>query len=133
LGKSVQLGTTNNVDERSFHYLCTKNSFSIFWVPQIDIFVKELSKLNMKIGPKQSPKIVDNLGFKIQHLVGQKNIFRYFLIFRHLSADSAGSESNLNYKCFIVCSRFFEKNIFMCTSCYFFIDLQKNSQDSTPI
>jgi hypothetical protein len=40
-------------------------------VPQIDIFVKELPKLNLTIGPKESPKIVDHLGFTVQHLVEQ--------------------------------------------------------------
>jgi hypothetical protein len=40
-------------------------------VPQIDIFVKELPKLNLTIGPKESPKIVDHLGFIVQHLVEQ--------------------------------------------------------------
>jgi hypothetical protein len=73
-------------------------------VAQIDVFVKELPKLNFIIEPKQSPKKVYNLGFTIQHLVEQKPICRYFLIFQQLSADSAGSGPNLNYKCFIVCS-----------------------------
>jgi hypothetical protein len=40
-------------------------------MPQIDNFVKELPKLNFTIGPKESPKIVDHLGFTIQHLVEQ--------------------------------------------------------------
>jgi hypothetical protein len=133
LCKSVRLGMTNNVAEGSFHFFCTKNSIFIFWVTQIDVLVKELPKFNLKIGPKQSQKILEHLRFKIQHLVEQKTIYRYFLIFWQLSADSAGSGPNLNYKCFIVCSRFFEKNIFRCTSCYFIIDLQKVSQDSTHI
>jgi hypothetical protein len=72
---------TNNVVEGSFHFLCMKKSFFIFRVPHIDIFVKELPKINLKIGPKQSPKKVYNLGFTIQHLVEQKSICRYFLIF----------------------------------------------------
>jgi hypothetical protein len=40
-------------------------------VPQIDIFLKELPKLNLTNGPKESPKIVDHLGFTVQHLVEQ--------------------------------------------------------------
>jgi hypothetical protein len=62
---------TNNVAKGSFYFLCMKNSFFIFRVPQIDFFVKELPKFNLAIGPKQFPKIVDHLGFIIQHLVQQ--------------------------------------------------------------
>jgi hypothetical protein len=39
-------------------------------------------------------------------------------------ADSVGSGSNLNYKCLIVCSWFFEKNIFRFTIIYFIRDPQ---------
>jgi hypothetical protein len=133
LCKCVRLRMTNNVPEGSFYFFCTKNLFFIFWVTQIGVFVKELPKFNFKIGPKQSQKILEHLGFKIQHLVGQKIIYRYFLIFWQLSADSVGSGPNLNYKCFIVCSWFFSKNIFRCISWYFIRDLQKVSQDSTHI
>jgi hypothetical protein len=45
-------------------------------VPQIDVFVKELPKINLKIGTKQSPKILEHLGFKDQHLVEQKTFCR---------------------------------------------------------
>jgi hypothetical protein len=62
---------TNNVTEESFQFFRTKKSFFIFGVPQIDIFVKELPKLNLTIGPKESPKIADHLGFTVQHLVEQ--------------------------------------------------------------
>jgi hypothetical protein len=55
----------------SFHFLYTKKSFFIYRVPQIDVFVKELPKLVLKIRPKQFPKIVDHLGFTIQYLVEQ--------------------------------------------------------------
>jgi hypothetical protein len=47
-------------------------------VPQIDIFMKEVPKLNLKIRPKQSPKILEHLGFKDQHFVEQKIIYMYF-------------------------------------------------------
>jgi hypothetical protein len=62
---------TNDVVEGSFHFLCTKKSLFIFLVPQIDVFVKDLLKFNLTIGPKQSSKILDHSGFKIQHLVEQ--------------------------------------------------------------
>jgi hypothetical protein len=52
---------TNNVAEGNFHFLCMKKSFSIFRVPQINIFVKELPKFNLAIEPKQSLKIIDHL------------------------------------------------------------------------
>jgi hypothetical protein len=66
-------------------------------VPQIDIFVKDVPKFNLKIGPKQYPKILEHLGFKDQHFIEQKIICRYFLIFQQLSADLVGSGPNLNY------------------------------------
>jgi hypothetical protein len=56
---------TNNVAEESFHFSLHKMLFFIFLVPQIDIFVKEIPKFNLKIGPKESPKILDHLGFTI--------------------------------------------------------------------
>jgi hypothetical protein len=62
---------TNNVAEGSFHFFCMKNSFFIFCVTQIDVLVKELPKFNLKIGTKQSQKILEHLGFTIQHLVEQ--------------------------------------------------------------
>jgi hypothetical protein len=39
-----------------------------------------------------------------------------------ISADSAESGSNLNYRCFIVCSCFFSKFIFRYTTIYFIRD-----------
>jgi hypothetical protein len=69
--RSVRLEMTNNVAEGSFHFLSMKNSFFIYRVPQIDVFVKDLPKHNVNIVPKQSPKIVDHLEFQIQHLVEQ--------------------------------------------------------------
>jgi hypothetical protein len=55
-----------------------KEVFTIFACKSIllgatSYHVREIPKFNMKIGPKQSPKIVDYLGFKNQHLVEQKN------------------------------------------------------------
>jgi hypothetical protein len=34
-------------------------------VAQIDVLMKELPKINLKIGQKQSQKILEHLGFKI--------------------------------------------------------------------
>jgi hypothetical protein len=56
LRKSVRLGMTNNIAEGSFHFFCTKNSFFIFCVTQIDVLVKELPKFNLKIGPNNLKK-----------------------------------------------------------------------------
>jgi hypothetical protein len=68
--KIVRLGMTNNVDEGSFHFICTKKSFFLFSESHKSmLFVKELPKFNLKIGPKQFPKILYHLGFTIQHLV----------------------------------------------------------------
>jgi hypothetical protein len=81
LCKSVRLRMTNNVAEGSFYFFCTKNLFFIFWVTQVDVLLKELPKFNLKIRPKQSQKILEHLGFIIQHLIEQKTINRYFFNF----------------------------------------------------
>jgi hypothetical protein len=53
-----------------FIFFAQKSHF-YFLVPQMDVFVKDLLKFNLTIGSKQSPKILDHSGFKIQHLVEQ--------------------------------------------------------------
>jgi hypothetical protein len=62
---------TNNIADESFQFFCTKNLFFIFRVTQIDVFVEELPKFNLKNGPKQFPKILYHLGITIQQLVEQ--------------------------------------------------------------
>jgi hypothetical protein len=69
LCKSVRLGMTNNVAEESFHFLYTKNSFSIFWVAKMSAFVKQLPKFTMITGATLCLKILYHLGFKVHHLV----------------------------------------------------------------
>jgi hypothetical protein len=61
---------TNNIAEGSFHFLCTKNSFFYFLSGANRCF-SELAKFNFTIVPKESPKILEHLGFKIQQLVKQ--------------------------------------------------------------
>ena len=53
------------------------------------------------------------------------------LSIRQNSTHSAGSGSNLNYMCIIVCSIFFEKIIFRYPSTYFICDTTMVLQDST--
>jgi hypothetical protein len=56
----IRLGMTNNVDVGSFHFRCTKNSFSIFqvqkkWV----IFAKHVPNFTFIIIPTHSSKLLD--------------------------------------------------------------------------
>ena len=55
---SLHLGITNNVAKGSFHFLCKKNPFSIFWVPQMSFFVKDLPYICCKIAPNKFYKIL---------------------------------------------------------------------------
>jgi hypothetical protein len=68
----------------------------------------------------------------IHHLFEWKKFFSLPSKNWQISADSAGSGSNLNYRCIIVCSCFFLKIIFRYKSIYFIIDPQIVMQYSTP-
>ena len=57
----VHLGIPNNVAEGSFHFLCTENSFSIFRVPEMRFFVKDLPYICFKIVPNQFSKILGHI------------------------------------------------------------------------
>ena len=53
----VHIGIPNNVDLGGFHFLCSKESFSIFRAPKRGFFVKDLPNVCCKIGPTQFSKI----------------------------------------------------------------------------
>jgi hypothetical protein len=62
---------TNNVAEGSFQIFLHEKVIFHFLSAINQYFVKDLPKFNFKIGPKQSPKILDHSGFTIHHLVEQ--------------------------------------------------------------
>ena len=128
---SVHLGVANNVAEESFYFLCTKKSFLIFRVQKMGFFVKDLPNICSKIEPQLLNKILDHMLFTNQ-MVGCRKVSIHLSWKRHISADSIGIGSNLNCRCFVVCSRFFEKIILRYTSTYFIRYTTLVLQDSTP-
>jgi hypothetical protein len=84
-----------------FHFLSTKNGF----------FVKHLPKLCFKNIPRQFEKIVYHILCTINQLFAWKRFYSHPSRNWQISADSVGSGSNLNYRCFIVCS-YLKKNYF---------------------
>ena len=57
----VHIGMENNVDLGSFHFHCTKEPFSLFQVPEMSFFVKDLPYICCKIGPNQFYKILGHI------------------------------------------------------------------------
>ena len=122
----------NKFAKGSFHFRRTKNAFFIFRVPKVGSFCEGSTKYLMSIWTNPflyytRPPFINKL---------QKFPCEMFLMHlcwkRQIAANSAGTGWNLNYKCLIVCSLFFQKIICKCTSTHFIRDLQRVLQDSTP-
>ena len=127
----VHLGMANNVDLGGFHCLWKKNPFFIFWAPKM-VFFKHLPRKHSKIGLPKFSILLDHIVCTNHRLVASQNISRYLSPKRQIVADSVGSGQNLNYRCLIVCSWFFQKIIFRFTAIYFMIDPQIVLKDYTP-
>ena len=97
-----------------FHFPNAKNGF----------FVKHLPRNHSKIGPPKFSRILDHIVCTNHQLVASQKISRYLSPKRQITVDSAGSGSNFNYRCLILCSWFFPKIIFRFTTIYFIIDTQ---------
>jgi hypothetical protein len=108
----VHLGMAKKIALESINYICTKNSFFIFLMLKLSYFVKHLPKISLKNGPPQIQIILYHILCIIHHFFAWKKLSRHPSRNWQNSADSAGSGSNLNYRCFIVCSYFFQKNHF---------------------
>ena len=116
---SMHIGMANKVSEGSFHFRFTKKSFPIFRVPKLGFFVKDLTNLGCKIVPCQFSKILYHISCAINQLVVCKKLFNHLSSKWQISADSAGTGSILNYKCFIVFSLFFVNFSFRYKSSHF--------------
>ena len=127
---SVHLGMANNVAEGSFHFLCTKKSFSIFGVPKIVFFCEERTKYLLQNGTTPFFKNIRPYFMSNYQMVACQQLSINLLSNRQISANSVGSGSNLNYNCFIDCSLFFLKIIFRYTCEYFIKDPPIVLQDS---
>ena len=66
----VHLGISNNVAYGTFHFLFTENTFSIFRVPEMSFFVKDLPYICCKIGPNLFYKILGHIQCTIDEMVG---------------------------------------------------------------
>ena len=122
----------NKVSEGSFYFRFTKKSFSIFRVPKLGFFVKDVTNLGCKIIPNKFSKILYHVSCAINQLVACKKLFNHLLSKWQISADSAGPGSILNHKCFIVFSLFFVNFSFRYKSSHFIRDSPVLLQDFTP-
>jgi hypothetical protein len=128
----VYLRMTNNVDLGSFNFHCTKNSFFIFLVQKLGFFVKHLPKVCYRNRTTKFKMIIYHILCIIHQLFARKRLYSHPSKNRQISVISVGSGSNLNYRCFIVCSCFSTKIIFSYTSIYFIRDPSSVCQDSIP-
>ena len=132
LCKSVHIVMGNKFVKGSFRFHCMKKPFFIFRVPKVGLFCEEPSKYLVWIWP--NPFLKNTRPYFINNWPNFP--CKLFLIHlswkRQIVVDSAGTGWNLNYKCLIVCSLFFQKFISRCTSTHFIRDPPRVLQDSTP-
>ena len=102
-----------------------KSHFSIFRVPKLVFFVKDIPNLGCKIVPNQFSKILYHISCGINQMVVCQKLFIHLSSKWQISAYSAGTRSNLNYKCFIVFSLFFANFFFRYKSSHFIKVLPK--------
>jgi hypothetical protein len=118
----VPLGMANNVQFGCFPFLGIKSSFFIFLAPKMGSFLKHLPKICFKSVPPYFYKILYHILCTIHHLFAWKKFSSHHPRNRQISIDLVESGSNLNYRCFIVCSCFSMKIIFRYISSYFIIE-----------
>ena len=120
------------VCQRKFSFSLHEKSFFIFRVPKVGSFCEGSTKYLMSIWTYPF------LYYTRPYLINNWPNFlcKMFLIHlcwkRQIAADLVGTGWNLNYKCLIVCSLFFQKIISRCKSTHFIRDLPRGLQDSTP-
>jgi hypothetical protein len=61
MGTHVHLRMANNVVQRSFQFYRVEKPFSIFGVPKLGFFVKQLPKLGLITGAHQFSKVLDHI------------------------------------------------------------------------
>jgi hypothetical protein len=61
MGTHVHLRMANNVVHRSFQFYHVEKPFSIFGVPKVGFFVKQLPKLALITGAHQFSKVLDHI------------------------------------------------------------------------
>ena len=115
-----------------FTYFAKKNAFSIFKVQKLGVFMKQLPRICLENAPPQHSHIVDHIVWEIHQLDASQQLSRHFSSFIQLSADLLGSVPNLNYRCFMVCSWFFQKIILRYASCHLMGDPIRVLQYLTP-
>ena len=129
---NMHLGSTDNVDEESFPFHCTKKPFSIFRVWKMGFFAKHQPQICCKTWEIHFLKILYHVICTNNQIVSSEKVSIHLFWKTQVSADSAGNGTNLNYRCLVVCSWFLAKIIFRCTTTYFIIDSPRVSNYSTP-
>ena len=115
-----------------FIFVARKIHFSFSECRKQGCFVKKLPNIWCKFEPLHLKKILDHILLTIYQMFACQMIFIHLSPKRQISIDSAGTGSNLNYMCLIVCSLFFQKIISRYTSSHLIIDPPRGLQDSTP-
>ena len=126
----IRLYVANNVFEGRFRLYFTKKPFSIFWVPEREFFVKHVPRIRFKMVPHHLKKYIRS-HFKYNSPTGSiQELSSQLSEKRQVWADLVGTLPNLNYKYFVICSRFFFKIIFRYTTCELIRDTVIVLQDS---
>jgi hypothetical protein len=103
-----------------FKFPCIENTF-YFLSANNGGFVKHLPKNNSKIVPYKISGIRDYIMCTTHQLVPSQKISRYPSTKRNVVVNSVGRGENLNCRCLIVFSYFFQNIIFMFPTIYFII------------
>ena len=106
-----------------FHFPSVKNGF---------FSSKEQPQICCKNWEIHYLKTLDHVICTNNQIVSSEKVSIHLFWKTQVSSDSAGNDSNLNYRCLIVCSWFLEKNIIRYTTNYFIRDTPRFSQYSTP-
>ena len=69
----IRLYVANNVSEGRFQLYFMKKSFSIFWVPEREFFVKHVPRIHFKMVPHYFSKILDHILSTIHQPVESKS------------------------------------------------------------
>ena len=117
---------------RKFSFLLNKNQFSIFWVWKMVFFAKHQPQICCKNWEIHYLKTLYHVICTNNQTVSSEKVSIHLFWKTQVSVDSAGNDSNLNYRCLIVCSWFLAKIIIRYTTTNFIRDTPRVPQYSTP-
>ena len=117
--------------KKVFNFIARKSHFPFCECRNGSFFVMYVPRIRFKMVPHHFFKMLDHILSIIHQPVESKSFLASSRKKRQVSADLARTLPNLNYKCFVICSRFFIKIIFRYTTCGLIRDTMIVWQDST--